>query len=104
MPARNRKVSTINPQMDLAELDPQEAGELPAAAPHPHPKSGILRLSDQACLILRAEAIVSIQRQLQQKEGGSAQGIPDLAGERSAATGLKFLGPSAGRVPLPLPI
>ncbi len=102
MPARNRKASTINPQMDLAELDPQEAGELLAAALHPDPKSGILRLSDQACLILRAEVIVSIQRQLEQTVGGSAKGILYLAGERSSDTGLKFLGALTGGVPLPL--
>jgi len=88
--------------MDLAELDSQEASELLAAALHPDPKSGILRLSDQPCLILRPEVIVSIQKQLEQTVGGSAKGILYLAGERSSDTGLKFLGALTSGVSEPL--
>jgi len=102
MPARDRKASTINPQMDLAEMDPQEARELLSAALNPDPKSGILRLADQPCLILRPEVIVSIQKQLEQTVGGSAKGILYLAGERSSETGLKFLGALTSGVSLPL--
>ena len=102
MPARDRKASTISPQMDLAEIGPEEARELLAAALHPDPKSGILRLSDQPCLILRPEVIVSIQKQLEQTVGGSAKGILYLAGERSSDAGLKFLGALTGGVSLPL--
>ncbi len=75
MPARDRKASTISPQMDLAGMNSDEARELLAAALTPDPQSGILRLSDQPCLILRAEVIVSIQKQLEQTVGGSAKGI-----------------------------
>src|SRR2546425_709310 len=35
MPARDRKASTISPQIDLAEMDPEEARELLAAALDP---------------------------------------------------------------------
>ncbi len=102
MPARDRKASTINPQMDLAGIGPEEARELLAAALHPDPKSGILRLSDQPCLILRPEVIVSIHKQLEQTLGGSAKGILYLAGERSSDAGLKFLGALTSGVSVPL--
>src|SRR3989442_5082446 len=102
MPARDRKASTISPQMDLAELDSQEASEVLAAGRHPDPKSGILRLSDQPCLILRPEVIVSIKKQLEQTVGGSAKGILYLAGERSSDAGLKFLGGLTSGVSAPL--
>src|SRR6059058_178074 len=102
MPPRDRKASTIRPQMDLAGIGPEEARELLAAALHPDPKSGILRLSDQPCLILRPEVIVSIQKQLEQTVGGSAKGILYLAGERSSDTGLKFLGVLTSGVSAPL--
>ena len=102
MPARDRKVFTINPQMDLAEMDPQAAHELLLAVLHPDPKSGILRLSDQPCLLLRPEVIVSIQKQLEQTVGGSAKGILYLAGERSSDAGLKFLGALTSGVSVPL--
>ncbi len=102
MPARDRKSSTISPQMDLARMGPEEARELLAAALHPDPKSGILRLADQPCLILRPEVIVSIQKQLEQTVGGSAKGILYLAGERSSDSGLKFLGALTSGVSTPL--
>jgi len=102
MPARDRKASTINPQTDLAEMDPQAAHELLLAVLHPDPKSGILRLSDQPCLILRPEVIVSIQKQLEQTVGGSAKGILYLAGERSSDSGLRFLSALTSGVSLPL--
>src|SRR5439155_20402644 len=102
MPARDRKASTISPQMDLAGIGPEKARDLLAAALHPDPKSGILPLSDQPCLILRPEVIVSIQKQLEQTVGGSAKGILYLAGERSSDAGLKFLGALTGGVSLPL--
>src|SRR5947208_14048034 len=78
--------------MDVAGMDPEEASPLLAAALHPDPKSGILRLADQPCLIVRPEVIVSIQKQLEQTVGGSAKGILYLAGARSSNAGLKFLG------------
>src|SRR2546422_6334757 len=102
MPARDRKATTISPQVDLAGIGPEEASELLASALHPDPKSGILRLSDQPCLILRPEVIVSIQKQLEQTVGGSAKGILYLAGERSPDSGLKFLGALTTGVSIPL--
>src|SRR2546425_12091737 len=102
MPARDRKASTISPQMDLAGMGPDEARELLAGGLGPDPSSGILRLSDQPCLILRAEVIVSIQRQLEQTVGGSAEGILYLAGERSSDSGVKVLRALTGGVSLPL--
>ena len=102
MPARDRKASTISPPMELAELNTQEARDLLAAALTPDLKSGILLLSDQPCLILRAEVIVSIQKQLEQTVGGSAKGILYLSGERSSDAGLKFLEALTNGVSLPL--
>src|SRR5439155_1397182 len=93
---------TIRPQMDLAGMGPEEARELLLAALTPDPKSGILRLSDQPCLIVRPEVIVSIQKQLEQTVGGSAKGILYLAGERSSDAGLKFLSALTSGVSLPL--
>ena len=102
MPARDRKSSTLSAQLDLAGMGPEEARELLAAALHPDPKSGILLLADQPCLILRPEVIVSIQKQLEQTVGGSAKGILYLAGERSSDAGLKFLGALTSGVSAPL--
>jgi predicted hydrocarbon binding protein len=92
MPARNGKASTAKPQLDLISIGPDEARELLAAALVPDPKSGILRIADQPCLIIRPEVIVSIQKQLEQTVGGSAKGIVYLSGERSSEAGLRFFG------------
>src|SRR5438128_2929875 len=101
MPARDRKSSTLSAQLDLAGMGPEEASELLAAALHPDPRSGILRLADQPCLIVRPEVIVSIQKQLEQTVGGSAKGILYLAGERSSDAGMKFIERLTSRVPTP---
>ena len=90
MTARNAKASTARPQLDLISVGSEEARDLLAAALLPDPKSGILRLSDQPCLLIRPELIVSLQKQLEQTVGGSAKGIIYLAGQRSAASGLEF--------------
>jgi predicted hydrocarbon binding protein len=102
MPARDRKASSIAPEMDLAGMGPEEARELLARALVPEPKSGILRLSDQPCLIVRPEIIVSIQKQLEQTVGGSAKGILYMAGERSSEAGLKFFGALTKGISSPL--
>ena len=92
MAFRDRKVSAIPPEMHDGALGPAEARELLLAGLVPDPKSGILRLSGQPCLLVRPEIIVSIQKQLEQTIGGSAKGIVYLAGERSAEAGLAFYG------------
>ena len=102
MPGRDRKATVVSPQLDLAEMGPAEARELLAAALTPDPRSGILTLSDQPCLLVRAEVIVSIQKQLEQTVGGSAKGILYLAGERSSDAGLKFFGALIGGTSVPL--
>ncbi len=102
MPARNRKPTTIDPQVNLAGTGPEEARELLAAALTPDPSGGILRLSDQRCLLIRPEVIVSIQKQLEQTLGGSAKGIMYLSGERSSAAGLQLFGALTRENPQPL--
>lgn len=102
MPAPNRKATTIDPQLDLAGTGPEKAREFLAAALAPDPSGGILRLSDQRCLLIRPEVIVSIQKQLEQTLGGSAKGIMYLSGERSSAASLQFFGALTHEDPQPL--
>lgn len=88
MPARDRKGSSNLAQADLSAVGPEEARELLAAALVVDPRSGVLRLSGQPAVIIRPEALVNIQRQLEQTIGGSSKGIMYLAGERSAEEGV----------------
>jgi predicted hydrocarbon binding protein len=90
MPTRDRKASTKGPPPNVVSVGSEEAHELLATALRPDPTSGILRLADQPCILIRPEIIVSIQRQLELTVGGSAKGIVYLAGERSAEVGLRF--------------
>src|SRR5207247_40361 len=53
--------------------------------------TGVLRLSNVPSLIVRPEAIVNIQRQLELTIGGSSKGILYLSGERSAQEGMNPL-------------
>lgn len=91
MPARDRKASTVNLVRDVADLTPERAGELLASVLRPDPKAGVLLLADVPCLIVRPEAVVNIQRQLEVTIGGSSKGILYLAGERSAQEGMSPL-------------
>ena len=91
MPARGRKASTIHPATDLSSLSPQQAGEFLAAVLDADTNSGVLRLSNVPCVIVRPEAIMNIQRQLEVTIGGSAKGILYLSGERSAREGMNPL-------------
>jgi hypothetical protein len=92
MPARNGKAATAEPQLDTVSVGAAEARDLLAAALVPDPKSGILRLKGQPCLIIRPDILVSIQKQLEQTVGESAKGIVYLSGERSSEPGLQFFG------------
>src|SRR5438132_10234512 len=88
MPARDRKASTINLAEDLSALSPERAKEFLAAALEPDTRSGVLRFSKVPSVIVRPEAIVNIQRQLEQTIGGSSKGVLYLSGERSARGGM----------------
>ena len=88
MPARDRRASTIDLTADLSDLSPQGAREFLAAALEANAKTGVLRLSNVPSLIVRPEAIVNIQRQLELTIGGSSKGILYLSGERSAQEGM----------------
>ncbi len=88
MPARDRTASTIDLTADLSDLSPQGAREFLAAALEANAKTGVLRLSNVPSLIVRPEAIVNIQRQLELTIGGSSKGILYLSGERSAQEGM----------------
>jgi len=91
MPARDRRACTIDLTADLSDLSPQGAREFLAAALEANAKTGVLRLSNVPSLIVRPEAIVNIQRQLELTIGGSSKGILYLSGERSAQEGMNPL-------------
>src|SRR2546430_16493455 len=76
MPARDRKASTINLAEDLSALSPERAKEFLVAALEPDTRSGVLRFSKVPSVIVRPEAIVNIQRQLEQTIGGAPKGNP----------------------------
>lgn len=91
MAARDRKASTVDLARRLSALPPERAGEFLAASLVADPNAGVLRLSGVPCLIVRPEAIVNIQRQLEVTIGGSSKGILYLSGERSAQDGMNPL-------------
>ena len=91
MPARDRRTTTIDLTADLSDLSPQRAREFLAAALEANAKTGVLRLSNVPSVIVRPEAIVNIQRQLELTIGGSSKGILYLSGERSAQEGMNPL-------------
>src|SRR2546426_12580865 len=88
MPARDRKASTIDLAADLSTLTPERATEFLAASLEADTRSGVLRLSRVPSVIVRPEAIVNIQRQLEQTIGGASEGILCLSGERRARDGV----------------
>src|SRR2546426_8660153 len=88
MPARDRKASTIDLAADLSTLSPERATEFLAGALEADTRSGVLRFSKVPSVIVRPEAIVNIQRQLEQTIGGSSKGILYLSGERRARDGV----------------
>ena len=88
MPFRDPKAPIIDPNTDLASIGPALARDLLSASLAPDVESGILRQSGQACIIVRPDVIVNIQRQLEQTIGSSAKGLMYLSGERSAGAGL----------------
>jgi len=91
MSARDRKASTVNLARGLSALSPALGGEFLAASLVADPNAGVLRLSGVPCVIVRPEAIVNIQRQLEVTIGGSSKGILYLSGERSAQDGMNPL-------------
>ena len=102
MPSRDRKASAVHSQPAVSQAGPDESLEPLASVLSPDPETGILRLADQPCILIRPELIVSIQKQLEQTIGGSAKGILYLAGERSAASGLEFYRALAKGISQPL--
>src|SRR5207247_9310527 len=87
----DRRASTIDLTADLSVLSPQGARQVVAAALEANAKTCVPRLSNVPSLIVRPEAIVSIQRQLELTIGGSSKGILYLSGERSAQEGMNPL-------------
>jgi len=66
-------------------------------------RSGVLRFAKVPSIIVRPEAIVNIQRQLEQTIGGSSKGILYLSGETSARDGMTpFESIVSARAPLTL--
>src|SRR5437879_11922992 len=92
MPARDQDTSTIGLAADLSTLTPERATEFLAASLEADTRAGVLRLSRVPSVIVRPEAIVNIQRQLEQTIGGSSKGILYLSGERSARDGVNAFG------------
>src|SRR5438132_10921490 len=88
MPARDRKASTIGLAEDLSALSPERAKEFLVEALEPDTRSGVLRFSKVASVIVRPEAIVNIQRQLEQTIGGASKGVLYLSLDRSARDGM----------------
>src|SRR5207302_11206030 len=87
MPARDRKASTIDLAEDLWALSADRAKEFLVAALAPDTRSGVLRFSKVPSVIVRPQAIVNIQPQLEQTIAGSSKGILYPSGERSARYG-----------------
>ena len=103
MPARDPRASTIDLTANLSELSPERAREFLATALEANAKTGVLRLSNVPSLVLRPEAIVNIQKQLELTIGGSSKGILYLSGERSAQDGMNpFESILSTRAPLTL--
>src|SRR2546421_10946240 len=103
MPARDRKASTIDLAADLSTLTPERATEFLAASLEADTRSGVLRLSRVPSVIVRPEAIVNIQRQLEQTIGGASKGILYLSGGGRARGGVNPLESIVStRPPLPL--
>src|SRR5256886_9092460 len=100
MPARDRKASTIDLAADLSTLTPERATEFLAASLEADTRSGVLRLSRVPSVIVRPEAIVNIQRQLEQTIGGFSKGILYLSGGGRARDGVNPFG-SLGSAPPP---
>lgn len=88
MHTSGRKASSIDAKTDLSALTPEAARTLLASVLEADPEAGTLRLANRECVIIRPEAIVNIQRQLEATIGGSSKGILYLAGERSARGGV----------------
>src|SRR5437899_12085762 len=102
MAARDPKAATIGLAAGLSALTPERATEFLAASLEADTRSGVLRLSRVPSVIVRPEAIVNIQRQLEQTIGGSSKGMLYLSGERSARDGMNpFESIVSTRPPLP---
>lgn len=91
MPARDRNTRKTELAKGVSHLPPERASKLLGDALSADADSGVLRLSAVPCVIVRPEAITSIQKQLELTIGGSAKGILYLSGERSAREGMNPL-------------
>jgi predicted hydrocarbon binding protein len=90
MPTRDRKAVSVNRTVDLITLPPEQAKDFLASRLESNTKEGVLLLSNVPCVIIRPEAIVNIQKQLEGTIGGSSKGILYLSGERSARSGMNL--------------
>jgi predicted hydrocarbon binding protein len=102
MPARDRKAVSVDQTVDLITLPPQQAKDFLASHLESNPKEGVLRFSHVPCVIMRPEAMVNIQKQLEGTIGGSSKGILYLSGERSSRSGMNLLEPIPTQAPLTL--
>lgn len=91
MPPPDRTGSRVDLAKGRADGPREGATQLLGTVLSADTDSGILRLSKVPCVIVRPEAIVSIQKQLELTIGGSAKGILYLSGERSAREGMNPL-------------
>jgi uncharacterized protein len=99
MPTRDRRVPPTNLPKSRSALPPEKAAEFLAGVLSADAESGVLLLSNVPCVIVRPEAITSIQKQLEATIGGSAKGILYLAGERTAREGMSPLASQIPRAP-----
>ncbi|MCI4371139.1 MAG: hypothetical protein L3J78_00640 [Thermoplasmata archaeon] len=90
---KERKASSVGPEIDLSAFGAAEARSFLSEHLDPDPKSGILRFASQPAVLVRPAVIVNIQKQLEQTIGGSSKGIMYLAGEKSALEGIIAVSP-----------
>lgn len=88
MPENRRKTASVEPDEDLASLNPEQARDFLVRFLSPDPQGGVLRVFDHRFLLLRPEILVNVQKQLEQTVGQSTKGILYLAGEKSGREGL----------------
>src|SRR5436853_7428301 len=90
MPARDRKAVSADRAVDLMTLPAEQAKDFLTSRLESNAKEGVLRLAKVPCVIIRPEAIVNIQKQLEGTIGGSSKGVVYLSGERGAWTGMNL--------------
>ena len=75
------------PPVDLDSIGNEEVWRFLFSNVHADPKGGAFRVFDQRLLVLRPEALVDLQKHLEDTIGLSSKGFLYLAGEKSARAG-----------------